>query len=301
MRVHSLRSVFLFVLVMSFFRHWSKGLSIASWNVNGLRSFVKHDRDGEVLGRFLKERDVDILCLQETKLQEMHVPELEEYMMNTYSARKILWNCSRARKGYSGTAMLILNRNMATIPHKVHEAKNFITSGIAAVRPHILNRHAQHAEIRPGVSDLECDEDNLTADMSTYGEENHDVVIGIGEHDGDLEGRAITFITNEFVLVNVYVPNSGITIAHCACNIVVPVLLLDYRKILESGCTVGMSQLHFMRLPAQEAVYTMHYDTYHAHSFYTYFPHSRQCCLCICTCISHGICICRWCACTLRL
>jgi len=66
--------------------------SIVSWNVNGLRACVKK-------GFFLDfyNRDYDIICLQEIKMQA----EQAEF---TLEGRHAFWN-SAERKGYSGTAI----------------------------------------------------------------------------------------------------------------------------------------------------------------------------------------------------
>src|SRR6218665_3550177 len=68
-----------------------------NWNVNGIRSSVKKD--------FLKDiqtMNPDVFCLQETKAGEEDVKSalqlLPEY--------KCYVNSSKARKGYSGTAIL---------------------------------------------------------------------------------------------------------------------------------------------------------------------------------------------------
>ena len=69
-------------------------MKLYSWNINGIRAVVKK---GE-LQKFLAEHQPDILCLQETKAEqgqaEFDAPEYSEY-----------WNSSRAKKGYSGTAI----------------------------------------------------------------------------------------------------------------------------------------------------------------------------------------------------
>mmetsp|Transcript_37342 Transcript_37342/g.38023 ORF Transcript_37342/g.38023 Transcript_37342/m.38023 type:complete len:287 (+) Transcript_37342:93-953(+) len=84
---------------------------ILSWNVNGLRSFLRHDEQGINLSELLNRRNVDILCLQETKLQEMHVPDVEEQMRKILSPdSRYFWYCSTGRKGYSGTATIVLNK-----------------------------------------------------------------------------------------------------------------------------------------------------------------------------------------------
>ncbi|MEM6814617.1 MAG: exodeoxyribonuclease III [Bacteroidota bacterium] len=68
-----------------------------SWNVNGIRAIVKKDFIKDV-----KEMDPDILCLQETKGQ----PEDVKTALQLLPAYEIVVNSSKARKGYSGTAIL---------------------------------------------------------------------------------------------------------------------------------------------------------------------------------------------------
>ena len=67
-------------------------MKLISWNVNGLRAAM-----GKGFLEFAKEADPDILCIQETKMQEgqAEVP-LEGYHQ--------YW-CSAEKKGYSGTAV----------------------------------------------------------------------------------------------------------------------------------------------------------------------------------------------------
>lgn len=45
-------------------------MRIISWNVNGLRAVIKKN-----FLDYIKEESPDILCLQETKLQEEQIPE----------------------------------------------------------------------------------------------------------------------------------------------------------------------------------------------------------------------------------
>ncbi len=69
-------------------------MKIFSWNVNGIRAV---DKKGE-FDNFIKKYAPDIICLQETKAEQgqspVDYPEYEEY-----------WNSSKAKKGYSGTAI----------------------------------------------------------------------------------------------------------------------------------------------------------------------------------------------------
>lgn len=69
-------------------------MKLYSWNVNGIRAVL---RKGEMQS-FLAAHQPDILCLQETKAEQLQakfdVPSYHEY-----------WNSSRTKKGYSGTAL----------------------------------------------------------------------------------------------------------------------------------------------------------------------------------------------------
>ncbi len=79
-------------------------MKIYSWNVNGIRAVV---RKGE-FQKFIAEHDPDILCLQETKAEQgqavIDMPQYEEY-----------WNSSKAKKGYSGTAIFTKLKPIAII------------------------------------------------------------------------------------------------------------------------------------------------------------------------------------------
>ena len=89
--------------VQSFFGWYVLGkknicmLHLVNWNVNGIRSIMKKDfvRDVQVI-------DPDILCLQETKAGIEDINGLLKRLPNY----KAYLNSSKARKGYSGTAIL---------------------------------------------------------------------------------------------------------------------------------------------------------------------------------------------------
>lgn len=73
-------------------------LRIASHNVNGLRAWSERVKISDLLHRL----ELDVLCLQETKLQvgSSSVPDhVEGY--------ESFWNSSRSKKGYSGTAIYV--------------------------------------------------------------------------------------------------------------------------------------------------------------------------------------------------
>jgi len=68
-------------------------MKLISWNVNGLRAVMKKN-----FYEFVNDTNPDILCIQETKMQEgqadVELPEYHKY-----------W-CSAEKKGYSGTLTL---------------------------------------------------------------------------------------------------------------------------------------------------------------------------------------------------
>lgn len=71
-------------------------MKLVSWNVNGLRAIVKKDFFLSVSA--LK---ADFVCLQETKLQEMHLADEATLTPPGYHA---YWSCAE-KKGYSGVAV----------------------------------------------------------------------------------------------------------------------------------------------------------------------------------------------------
>ncbi len=79
-------------------------MKLYSWNVNGIRAVV---RKGE-FQKFLAEHQPDILCLQETKAEQGQA----EFDATGYIE---YWNSSRAKKGYSGTAIFTKIKPLAVI------------------------------------------------------------------------------------------------------------------------------------------------------------------------------------------
>lgn len=79
-------------------------MKIISWNVNGIRSIHKKN----ALVPFLEKVKPDIACFQETKAEEhqseVDLPDYEE-----------CWNSSKARKGYSGTAIFSKTKPLSLI------------------------------------------------------------------------------------------------------------------------------------------------------------------------------------------
>ena len=72
-------------------------MHLVNWNVNGIRSIIKKDFIADI-----KAMDPDIFCLQETKAAYEEVKSA----MELFPGYKLYVNSSKARKGYSGTAIL---------------------------------------------------------------------------------------------------------------------------------------------------------------------------------------------------
>jgi hypothetical protein len=75
----------------------TSSLKIISWNVNGLKALVSTKK--EILDRLILTHQPDILCLQETKIQENVVDSYRNLLDGYHS----YWSCSTVKKGYSGT------------------------------------------------------------------------------------------------------------------------------------------------------------------------------------------------------
>ncbi|MBU2515648.1 exodeoxyribonuclease III [bacterium] len=71
-------------------------MKLVSWNVNGLRAVMKKD-----FPDLLIKLDADIVCIQETKLQEH---QRDDAMINI-DKYKSHWSYSTIKKGYSGVAV----------------------------------------------------------------------------------------------------------------------------------------------------------------------------------------------------
>jgi exodeoxyribonuclease-3 len=73
-----------------------KQLKLVSWNVNGLRAVMKKE-----FLQSVKTMDADIICLQETKLQE----DQRTSDMIDVDGYDSYWSYSSVKKGYSGVAV----------------------------------------------------------------------------------------------------------------------------------------------------------------------------------------------------
>ncbi|XP_073099079.1 DNA-(apurinic or apyrimidinic site) endonuclease, chloroplastic isoform X3 [Elaeis guineensis] len=77
-------------------------VKLTSWNVNGLRALLKLESFSAL--QLAQKEDFDVLCLQETKIQEKDVEEIKQSLIEGYD--NSFWTCSVSKLGYSGTAII---------------------------------------------------------------------------------------------------------------------------------------------------------------------------------------------------
>ncbi|CAO2182614.1 unnamed protein product [Urochloa humidicola] len=80
----------------------TRALKILSWNVNGLKALLKSR--GFSVQQLAEREDFDVLCLQETKMQEKDVEVIKDTLLDGYT--NSFWTCSVSKLGYSGTAII---------------------------------------------------------------------------------------------------------------------------------------------------------------------------------------------------
>ena len=79
----------------------NKIIKIIQWNINGIRPLLRKKE----LDDLIEEEDPDIICFNETKIDNELVEKLN--LTNLYNKTyKSFWYCSEEKKGYSGTAIL---------------------------------------------------------------------------------------------------------------------------------------------------------------------------------------------------
>ncbi|XP_021661744.2 DNA-(apurinic or apyrimidinic site) endonuclease, chloroplastic isoform X2 [Hevea brasiliensis] len=80
----------------------AKFVKLMSWNVNGLKALLKSEGFSAV--ELAQRENFDVLCFQETKLQEKDVESIKQCLIDGYE--NSFWTCSHSKLGYSGTAIV---------------------------------------------------------------------------------------------------------------------------------------------------------------------------------------------------
>eukprot|EP00571_Detonula_confervacea_P009024 CAMPEP_0172315242 /NCGR_PEP_ID=MMETSP1058-20130122/24562_1 /TAXON_ID=83371 /ORGANISM="Detonula confervacea, Strain CCMP 353" /LENGTH=485 /DNA_ID=CAMNT_0013029289 /DNA_START=185 /DNA_END=1642 /DNA_ORIENTATION=- len=198
-------------------RHWdsekamastgSYTFTVISWNVAGLRAFVKKQPDA--LMNLANKYQADVICLQETKLQEGHLDDkklkLREHFEEKLEGYESHWSYSLTKKGYSGTAMFIKTREGG---EKVEDGGKGDSSKKGKKQATLGAFFSKTGESKNDTTAKEGDV-KLTGDVpiSHLQPININTELSLPAHDG--EGRAITAEFPLFYLTNLYVPNSG--------------------------------------------------------------------------------------------
>lgn len=167
-----------------------ESIRIISWNVAGLRGTLKNRPT--VLQDLVNKYRPDVLCLQETKLQE--VTKDTSNLLQGYSEH---WAHSIVKKGYAGTVVYI--RDVVSGGAKGGESKQ------TTLNSFFQSSESKNVQNSSAVSITE-NEEKLAKD---YILANPRVDIGLEDSKYNGEGRTITVHFESFALVCCYVPNSG--------------------------------------------------------------------------------------------
>ena len=177
-----------------------RAFKAVSYNVAGLRSLFRGGQDAEaakakaqVLQQVIQAEDPDLFCLQEHKLQTIHVEDIEPKLAQLLPGYRFHWTCSTAKKGYAGVvAGVKVAGGAAAAPPPPADAK---AAAAALFRPASQKKAAQEAAAasRPALEPT--------------------VHVGLGmpafDQEYNREGRTLVAEYEDFTVVMVYVPNSG--------------------------------------------------------------------------------------------
>lgn len=201
---------------------------ILSWNVNGIRAVLKKDPDTFV--KLVKQYDADMLCLQETKIQEIHVKDLEDSVLpgGGYTS---YWSCSTSKKGYAGTVVFVRDRGGERA--KADKDENTSTEAEATATATADTKKKKQTSLQSffgkkppkkkatkatTTAEKETTKDTSTTTATdTTSDFDFDysqfipstVSYGLGKEKHDTEGRMVTLDFPLFSITNVYTPNSS--------------------------------------------------------------------------------------------
>jgi exodeoxyribonuclease-3 len=167
----------------------------------------------DAIEELVEKHDLDVLCLQETKLQDIHLDDpklkirghlLEEQGYDAY------YTCSTAKKGYAGTAVFVRRRGSASgqnakgggaSKQKQKTVTSFFKPKGETSAPTTTDTTAAAASSaqEEGAS-LSVAEENLVPQEVSY---------EMGKEKHDAEGRMVIVDFPSFSFCNLYVPNSG--------------------------------------------------------------------------------------------
>jgi len=152
--------------------------------VAGLRGALKNKPD--ILENLVSTHKPDLLCLQETKLQESHVSEFEG-CIDGYIG---YWTCSTTKKGYSGNAVFVKSGSKSK-SQKKHQPQQTLASMWKSEKANSSSQSSSQSDSNEPILNVV------------------DVAFELKDSRFSGEGRTITIELDDFFLVACYVPNSG--------------------------------------------------------------------------------------------
>eukprot|EP00596_Hydrurales_sp_CCMP1899_P003875 CAMPEP_0119040228 /NCGR_PEP_ID=MMETSP1177-20130426/10089_1 /TAXON_ID=2985 /ORGANISM="Ochromonas sp, Strain CCMP1899" /LENGTH=454 /DNA_ID=CAMNT_0007005071 /DNA_START=4373 /DNA_END=5737 /DNA_ORIENTATION=- len=182
---------------------------IISWNVAGLRGTLK--KNPKVLDELVDKENPDILCLQETKLQ--NIGDLGDLLVNRgYSS---YWTYSEVKKGYAGTAIFIRELKDPLKINKFADGKNKpeekppkVTKKQAKLSAFFVSTSSESAAAATAEVSEEVVKDVIIP-HSSAGITLENVSFHLPDVRFNGEGRWVEIETPDFYFINTYVPNSG--------------------------------------------------------------------------------------------
>lgn len=167
---------------------------IASWNVAGLRALVR--KMPNALAELCQKHDLDMLCLQETKLQEGHLedPKLKLKGMLDEAGYDEYWSCSTVKKGYSGTCVFVKRQGKGNYNNKGKQTK--MDSFFGSKKKDKVTTSEKASDLDSAIP--------VSSEVLTPTNVGYSV-----EKEIDNEGRVIVLEFPWATIANVYVPNSG--------------------------------------------------------------------------------------------
>lgn len=180
--------------------------TIITWNVNGLRALLNKEVNLKILTDFVAKENPSVLCIQEHKLQTIHVDDIKDRLKELFPSYTSYWACSTGKKGYSGVAVWVKKAEQVGIKKKPITQKklsSFFTSSTTADTTTTDDNPKQD-------NNAASDRDGIKKGGTRLPRPLKVVEIGQEKIEGSqLEGRILKAEFEKFILLNCYVPNSG--------------------------------------------------------------------------------------------
>lgn len=178
---------------------------IISWNVDGIRAPGRM----EDFIAIVTEEAPDLICLQETKLQA----PWDDDWKTSLPGYDAVWSSCTAKKGYAGTG--VFYKSVHSIDGiQFGESVEETCSSSSSSKKKTSKLTSFFAPKKTGVPEEVPVLEKLASESTVEGMKERIISIkyGIDVPELDNEGRSITVEYNNFFVVNLYVPNSGMKV-----------------------------------------------------------------------------------------